>query len=128
VQVEQDGEARVAIEADHDQIRQALLNLITNGYEAMPDGGVLTISAVQDGDSVKLTVTDTGAGMDTETQESIFAPFFTKKARGIGLGLAVTKRIVESHHGTITVRSAPSAGTSFTITVPVATTMAGASR
>jgi signal transduction histidine kinase len=66
--------------------------------------------------------------MDTETQESIFAPFFTKKARGIGLGLAVTKRIVESHHGTITVRSAPSAGTSFTITVPVATTMAGASR
>jgi signal transduction histidine kinase len=128
VQVEQDGEARVAIEADHDQIRQALLNLITNGYEAMPGGGVLTIAAVHDGESVEITVTDTGAGMDTETQENVFTPFFTKKARGIGLGLAVTKRIVEAHRGTITVRSAPSAGTSFTITVPVATTMAGAPR
>jgi signal transduction histidine kinase len=128
VQVEQRGEAQVAIEADHDQLRQALLNLITNGYEAMPDGGVLTVSAVQEGDSVTITVTDTGAGMDTETQENIFTPFFTKKARGIGLGLAVTKRIVESHHGTLTVRSAPSAGTTFTITVPVATTMAGVSR
>jgi signal transduction histidine kinase len=128
VQVEQRGEAPVAIEADHDQIRQALLNLITNGYEAMPEGGVLTVAADQDGDLVKITVTDTGSGMDAETQESIFTPFFTKKARGIGLGLAVTKRIVESHHGTITVQSAPSAGTSFTITVPLATPMASVAR
>jgi signal transduction histidine kinase len=128
VHVEQHGEAQVAIEADHDQIRQALLNLITNGYEAMPDGGVLTVSAALDGDLVKITVTDTGSGMDTETQESIFTPFFTNKARGIGLGLAVTKRIVESHHGTITVQSAPLAGTSFTITVPVATPMASVAR
>jgi signal transduction histidine kinase len=63
--------------------------------------------------------------MDEKTREAIFTPFFTKKARGIGLGLAVTKRIVEAHHGTITVQSAPSAGSSFTITVPGAAALAG---
>ncbi len=128
VQVSQQGEPQVTIDADHDQIRQALLNLITNGYDAMPDGGTLTVTAVASTDSVQITVTDTGSGMDEETREAIFTPFFTKKARGIGLGLAVTKRIVEAHHGTIEVVSAPSAGTSFTITVPTAPAMASAAR
>ena len=63
--------------------------------------------------------------MDEETRDAIFTPFFTKKARGIGLGLAVTKRIVEAHHGTITVQSTPSAGSSFTMTVPTAAALAG---
>jgi signal transduction histidine kinase len=125
VQVEQHGEADLTIDADHDQIRQVLLNLITNGYDAMSGGGTLTIAAAPEGDSVRITVTDTGAGMDEKTREAIFTPFFTKKARGIGLGLAVTKRIVEAHHGTITVQSAPSAGSSFTITVPGAAALAG---
>jgi two-component system sensor histidine kinase HydH len=62
--------------------------------------------------------------MDSETRDAIFTPFFTRKARGIGLGLAVTKRIVEAHHGTIAVQSAPSAGSSFTITVPAAAALA----
>jgi signal transduction histidine kinase len=128
VQVTQRGEAQVTIDADHDQIRQALLNLITNGYDAMPGGGTLTVTAVAGADSVQITVTDTGSGMDEETREAIFTPFFTRKARGIGLGLAVTKRIVEAHHGTIEVVSAPSAGTSFTITVPAAPAMASATR
>ena len=65
-------------------------------------------------------MTDTGLGMDDETRQNIFTPFFTDKARGIGLGLAVTKRVVEAHGGTITVESTPSAGSSFTITVPAA--------
>jgi signal transduction histidine kinase len=128
VQVVQDGEPQVMINADHDQIRQALLNLITNGYDAMPGGGTLTIVVAPAGESVEITVTDTGSGMDEETREGIFTPFFTKKARGIGLGLAVTKRIVEAHHGTITVRSAPAAGSSFTITVPAAPALAGVPR
>jgi signal transduction histidine kinase len=125
VQVVQQGEAHLEIEADHDQIRQALLNLITNGYDAMSGGGTLTVAATAGPDSVQITVTDTGSGMDQETREAIFAPFFTRKARGIGLGLAVTKRIVEAHHGTITVQSAPAAGSSFTITVPAAAALAG---
>jgi signal transduction histidine kinase len=124
IQVVQQGEPHLTIEADHDQIRQALLNLITNGYDSMSAGGVLTISAAPAGDSVEITVADTGTGMDEETRNSLFTPFFTKKARGIGLGLAVTKRIVEAHHGTITVESTPSVGTSFTITVPAAAALA----
>jgi signal transduction histidine kinase len=128
VQVVRPGQAQLTIDADHDQIRQVLLNLITNGYDAMPGGGTLTISAAAAPDSVQITVTDTGSGMDEETREAIFTPFFTKKARGIGLGLAVTKRIVEAHHGTITVRSEPSAGSSFTITVPAAAALASVPR
>jgi signal transduction histidine kinase len=124
VQVVRQGEPHLRIEADHDQIRQALLNLITNGYDAMSGGGTLTVAAAPGPDSVQITVTDTGSGMDTETRDAIFTPFFTKKARGIGLGLAVTKRIVEAHRGTITVQSAPSAGSSFTITVPAAAALA----
>ena len=97
-----------------------MLNLITNGYEAMPDGGALTVSAASAEGSAQITVTDTGLGMSDETCQNIFTPFFTGKARGIGLGLAVTKRVVEAHGGTITVESTPSAGSSFTITVPAA--------
>ena len=126
VRVVRDGDARVMIDADHDQIRQALLNLIANGYDSMTGGGVLTVSATAGPESVQITVTDTGVGMDAETRDSVFVPFFTKKARGIGLGLAVTKRIIDAHHGTITVESTPSVGSSFTITVPVAATMASA--
>ena len=58
-------------------------------------------------------------GMDEATRDRIFAPFFTKKTRGIGLGLAVTKRIMKAHGGTIAVQSTPSAGSSFTLTLPV---------
>jgi signal transduction histidine kinase len=113
-----------AISADRDQIRQVLLNLITNGYDSMAAGGVLDVSVRSAGDSAQITVTDTGLGMDEETKANIFTPFFTTKARGIGLGLAVTKRVVEAHGGTISVQSTPSVGTSFTVTVPTADTMA----
>jgi signal transduction histidine kinase len=120
VRVVRRGEPQVVIDADRDQIRQALLNLITNGYDSMPDGGVLTVSAASVEGSAQITVADTGMGMDEETRDSIFVPFFTKKVRGIGLGLAVTKRVIDAHGGTITVESTPSAGTSFTLTVPAA--------
>jgi signal transduction histidine kinase len=116
------------IQADRDQIRQVILNLISNAYDAMAGGGVLTIAASPVADGVRITVTDTGMGMDEQTRDSIFAPFFTRKARGIGLGLAVTKRIVESHNGTIAVESAPAEGSTFTLTLPGVATLAGAPR
>jgi signal transduction histidine kinase len=116
-------EPDMEINADRDQIRQVLLNLITNGYDSMPDGGVLDVSVRSAGDSAQITVTDTGLGMDEETRSHIFTPFYTTKSRGIGLGLAVTKRVVEAHAGTIAVRSTPSVGTSFTVTVPAARTV-----
>ena len=118
----------LVVAADRDQIRQALLNLITNAYDAMPGGGVLTVSTTSGPGSAQITVTDTGMGMDEKTRDSIFTPFFTKKARGIGLGLAVTKRVVEAHGGTIAVQSRPSAGTSFTLNLPVLAAMASAPR
>ena len=124
VEVVQQVEPDTVINADRDQIRQVLLNLITNGYDSMPDGGVLDVSARSSGDSAQITVTDTGMGMDEETKANIFTPFYTTKSRGIGLGLAVTKRVVEAHGGTISVQSTPSVGTSFTVTVPTADTMA----
>jgi signal transduction histidine kinase len=128
VEVVQHVEPGTAINADRDQIRQVLLNLITNGYDSMPDGGVLDVSARSSGDSAQITVTDTGMGMDEETTARIFAPFYTTKSRGIGLGLAVTKRVVEAHGGTISVQSTPSVGTSFTVTVHNADTMASVPR
>jgi two-component system, NtrC family, sensor histidine kinase HydH len=125
VQVVREGEPQV-VEADRDQIRQALLNLITNAYDSMPGGGVLTVSTSSVPGSVQITVTDTGTGMDEQTRDSIFTPFFTKKTRGIGLGLAVTKRVVEAHGGTIAVQTMPAAGSSFTLTLPVLAAMASA--
>ena len=119
VEVVQHVEPDIAIDADRDQMRQVLLNLITNGYDAMPGGGILDVSVRSTGDSARITVSDTGMGMDEETQASIFTPFFTTKSRGIGLGLAVTRRVIEAHGGTISVQSTPSVGTSFTVTVHV---------
>jgi signal transduction histidine kinase len=127
VQVIQRGDPQV-VDVDRDQIRQALLNLITNAYDSMPRGGVLTVSTTSGPGSAQITLTDTGMGMDEETRSSIFTPFFTKKARGIGLGLAVTKRVVEAHGGTIVVQSKPAAGTSFTLTLPVIAAMVSVSQ
>jgi len=124
VEVVQHVEPGTAINADRDQFRQLLLNLISNGYDSMPDGGVLDVSARSSGDWAQITVTDTGMGMDEETKARIFTPFYTTKSRGIGLGLAVTKRVVEAHGGTISVQSTPSVGTSFTVAVHTADTMA----
>jgi signal transduction histidine kinase len=128
VEVVQHVQPETTISADRDQIRQVLLNLITNGYDSMPTDGVLDVSVRSAGDSAQITVTDTGMGMDEETKANIFTPFFTTKSRGIGLGLAVTKRVVEAHGGTISVQSTPSVGTSFTVTVPTADTMASVPR
>jgi signal transduction histidine kinase len=113
----------LVIDADRDQIRQVLLNLISNAYDAMPGGGVLMVAGGQLPGGAQITVSDTGIGMDEATCERIFTPFFTMKARGTGLGLAVTKRIVESHGGTIVVHSAPSSGSSFVLTLPAVAAM-----
>ncbi|HEX3707620.1 MAG TPA: ATP-binding protein [Mycobacteriales bacterium] len=109
-----------AARADRDQLRQVLLNLVSNAYEAISDGGTVTITTEAAADFVRISVTDTGSGMDEETLGQLFEPFFTRKTKGIGLGLSVTKRIVETHRGTISVDSAVGRGTTFTIELPAA--------
>lgn len=105
--------------ADRDQLRQVLLNLVTNAYDAMPEGGSLTVDAGPDGPGrVLIRVADTGTGMSADTRAKLFEPFFTTKARGVGLGLAVSARIVRAHDGAIQVDSAPGSGTTFSVVLP----------
>lgn len=126
-----------SIEADVTQIRQIVMNLITNGSEAIGDDeGVVAIrtgimkasreylaatyidDGLPDGMHVYLEVTDTGCGMDEETRKNVFDPFFTTKFTGRGLGLAATLGIVRGHHGAIEVESEPGQGTTFRVLFP----------
>lgn len=108
------------IELDESQLRQALLNLIRNAREAMPKGGSIAIYVRREPASggVAITVDDTGAGIPEEARASIFDPFFTTKQRGTGLGLAVTRDIVEAHGGTIACEPREGGGTRFRIALP----------
>jgi two-component system, NtrC family, sensor histidine kinase HydH len=104
---------------DREQIIQVILNIALNGIEAMPDGGKLifrTFRIDSDGrESVSLSIRDTGQGMDKEQIGNIFKPFYSTKKRGIGLGLAICKRIIKNHQGRIRVKSIPGRGSVFYI-------------
>lgn len=105
---------------DQTKIRQAFLNLLRNAQESIqnPHTGVIqvTASAVPGGFSV--SVRDNGCGMTASQMEKIFCPFVTYKPGGTGLGLAVTRQIIEAHHGTLTVTSTPGKGSCFTVFLP----------
>jgi signal transduction histidine kinase len=110
--------APVVAVADRDMLRQVLLNLVGNAYQAMPEGGTVTVALVDTGETAQIRVSDTGIGMNDEVRAKLFEPFFTTKARGVGLGLAVCKRLIDAHGGTIAVDSLPGAGSTFTLDVP----------
>jgi two-component system NtrC family sensor kinase len=111
------------IQADPDQLRQCLLNLMTNAVDAMaPDGGTLTISTrAPDRQHVELVVSDTGMGMSEETMSKLFTPFFTTKppGKGTGLGLSIIYGIVKMHRGDIRVESELGQGTTFSLLLPI---------
>ena len=109
-----------AARLDRDAIKRVFLNLVLNGLEAMPGGGMLTISASALRDSLLLTVGDTGDGIPADLLPKIFEPYVTTKTKGVGLGLSIARRIVEAHGGRIGVESQPGSGSRFTITLPVA--------
>jgi two-component system sensor histidine kinase HydH len=99
-------------------LRRVLTNLIVNALQAMPGGGKLIITASKEGESLTVTVQDTGVGIAEENLARIFSPFFTTKAKGQGLGLAVCRRLVEAQDGTITVKSEFGKGSAFTFAIP----------
>jgi two-component system sensor histidine kinase HydH len=106
------------VRLDADLFEQALLNLMLNAEQAMPDGGTLTLIGRTDGGRVFLDVIDTGIGIEPEAMAKLFRPFHTTKPDGNGLGLATTRKIVAAHGGTIEVQSTPGCGTKFTIALP----------
>jgi signal transduction histidine kinase len=110
------------IEIDTDQIRQVLVNVITNATQAMPEAGKLTIAASGKNNFLEVEVIDTGSGIAEEVLGKVFDPLFTTKAKGIGLGLAVCKSIIERHGGGIEVKSRVGKGTTFTIKLPLKVT------
>ena len=108
----------LAVTADSHLMHRVLANLILNALQAMPERGTLTINASTCDDAVAINVRDTGLGIPEEMKDKLFSPLITGKAKGTGLGLAVVKRIVDAHGGTITFESAEGKGTTFTVTLP----------
>ena len=106
------------IHVDMEQFKQILLNLMKNSIEAMSEGGVLTIESHIDSSSVHITVKDTGVGISPEYLVRIFDPFFSLKEKGTGLGLPISRRMVENHGGNLEVTSKIGEGTEIVITLP----------
>lgn len=98
-----------------DLLKQCLVNLVKNGLEAMPDGGRLTVSTRLERDMAALAVSDTGPGIPPENLEKVFNPFFSTKDQGAGLGLAMTKKIVEQAGGRVLITSPPGKGATVTL-------------
>jgi len=106
------------VEIDEPQIRQALLNLLRNAEEAMPEGGRIVVETQPEGGGVAIRVRDEGVGVDPKKRERIFELFYTTKERGTGLGLAMTQQIMESHRGRVRCLPSPGRGTIFELWFP----------
>lgn len=107
--------------ADSEQLKQVFLNIIRNAFEALPPGGKLYLQTSSDEIQglVQIIIKDTGAGMDNQTMESMFDPFYTTKESGTGLGMFISKKIVDNHGGRLEVQSEPAKGTVVTVLLPM---------
>ncbi len=109
----------IKVMIDSDRIIQLLLNLLKNGLQAMPDGGVLQVELKSDKSWATIKICDSGVGIPPENIPHIFKPFWTSKARGTGLGLALCHKVAQEHGGTLSVESSAGVGTTFTVTLPM---------
>lgn len=110
--------ARQFLVADREMIRRAVMNLVLNSLDAMPEGGVLTITAVACPDGLELEVADTGPGLSEEARRRALEPFYTTKPGGTGLGLAIVSRIAEAHGGEVLLANCPDGGAAVTLKIP----------
>ena len=110
----------IPVKVDVDFAKQAILNVVLNGVQAMPAGGTLTIKAYKDEDTVVTEIRDQGAGIPAEVQEKIFELYFTTKPSGTGIGLAQTYQIMQWHYGSVDFESAEGKGTTFRLRWPLA--------
>jgi len=108
------------VQADGDQLWEALLNLIRNAVDAMPAGGNLTVSAKRNGAEALVSISDNGRGMTEEEARNLFVPFFTTKGDGTGLGLAYAQQVISEHGGRIDCSTARGKGSTFSIQLPLA--------
>jgi signal transduction histidine kinase len=106
------------IAADRDMLRRAVLNLVLNALDAMPEGGTLTVTSVAGDGAVELEIADTGPGLSDDAKRRAFEPFYTTKRGGTGLGLAIVSRIADVHHGDVTAMNCPEGGAAFTVRIP----------
>ncbi len=106
------------MEVDRPLLRQAVLNLLKNGMEALSRGGAITLGSRWDGEALEVFVSDTGSGITSEVAGRLFEPFFTTKPQGTGLGLSITRQIIEEHGGELTWRNGEGGGATFTIRLP----------
>jgi len=107
------------LEVDPDKIKRVFINLTKNAIEAMPEGGEITVDCRELNGSLEIAFHDTGKGISEETLPKLFTPLYTTKAQGMGFGLAICKRIIEAHKGTISIKSVINQGSTFTLTLPL---------
>lgn len=118
VDVQLHAEAGIAANIDADQMKRAVLNLVRNGIQAAPKGGRVRITLAKNAGATRIIIADNGAGIPKEKRQEIFTPFFTTKQKGTGLGLALVKKAVDAHGGTILVGDAEGGGAELTIELP----------
>jgi signal transduction histidine kinase len=104
---------------DREQVQRVFVNLIQNGVEAMPKGGELIVGLLRFGDLVEISFKDSGVGISEENLQKLFTPLFTTKTKGLGLGMAICKQIVEGHQGNIVVKSREGEGALIIVSLPI---------
>jgi PAS domain S-box-containing protein len=119
IKVQDQTQEQPRIWVDPDRIKRAFVNLVENAVDGMPNGGILTISSKESNDFVELVISDTGTSIPEEVTKNLWRPLQTTKAKGIGMGLAIVKRIVDAHYGEISVESKTGEGATFTIRLPI---------
>lgn len=122
IRIHQTCEVKSSLSGNQTEIKEIIWNLTINAVQSMPDGGILTLKCneieMKDGNYISIQISDTGCGIENDSIQKIFTPFYTTKERGTGLGLAIVNRIIESHDGKLSIKSTVGKGSCFTILFP----------